>query len=403
MTFDNLQSRKARRKEMASEADINLLAAGLNQFAFDRHADLSGKGPKNRFFSPYSIALALAMAYAGAEDDTAKEMAAVFHYPPALNDLHQTMFSLERAVSPPPDWQPDMGDAFELKIANALWGQKGYPFLESYLDTIAAAYGAGIKLLDFKYYDTAREIINYWVTEQTEERINDLLPPGSLSPFTRLVITNAIYFHAGWVKEFSKYRTEMGDFYPLSGETGSVEMMTQTDSFDFYSDEDLQMVVLPYAGYQTSMILVMPKQKDYFTWLKHFDLGALDSLLAGQRYGDVILTMPKFKIEDDFSVRDSLRSLGMKDAFNVYQADFSQMVDADVEPIFISDVVHKAYVSVDEEGTEAAAATAIMAVGAAFEEEEPQPVPLVFDKPFFFLIRDESSGAILFMGDCLKP
>lgn len=395
----NLQSELPRITAESSSEDLQLLASGLNQFSFDLYRELGQSESANLFFSPYSISLALTMAYAGADGSTADEMAQVFHYPSVLNDLHGTMNALDQNLYIIPPYLEDVPDSFQLNIANAIWGQAGYPFLESYLDVIAQSYGAGLKTVDFKTaFEKARGEINQWVEEETENKIKDLLPPGSLDSLTRMVITNAIYFNAGWENEFSEHNTQMKDFYSSADAVTQVEMMQQENNYRYLKTDQLQMVELPYRNAQYSMVLVMPTDQELGEYQLDLDGQAFTEQMETMNSGKLNLSMPKFEFAFEFSVAEILRTLGMQAAFSPQEADFSMMSASTEEALFISDVIHKAFVGVDEQGTEAAAATAVImkTTGAMIEED---PLPLVFDHPFLFLIRDRETGLILFMGN----
>lgn len=395
----NLQSPLNRQSSDIPADDVRLLSDGLNQFAVDLYRELGKTEPKNIFFSPYSISLALTMAYAGADGETAREMDSVFHYPAALNDLHAVFNSLDQSLYVVPEYIEGEDSGFTLNIANAIWGQADYPFLDSYLDVLAKNYGAGLRAVDFKHQTEAvRKEINDWVEEETQDKIQDLLPPDSLNPDTRLVLTNAIYFNATWQNEFLKELTNTQDFYTMDGEAISVEMMHQQDRFRYVNNERVQMVEMPYVNARYSMVLVMPKAEDLLTYQQNLENQSLSADLENLSNGEVILSMPKFEFENDFSVAEALRTLGMPSAFSPGEANFSRMSEAQTDPLVISDVIHKAFVAVDEEGTEAAAATAVIMGVTSVMEEEP-PVPLIFDHPFLFLIRDQQTGIYLFMGN----
>ena len=344
------------------------------------------------------------MTYAGADGSTAQEMADVFHYPAALADLHGTMNSLDQQLYKTPEYMEDEEGNFKLNVANALWGQAGYAFKQDYLDEVAAAYGAGLKLVDYiQATEASRKQINDWVEKETEEKIKDLLPAGSLNADTRLVLTNAIYFNAAWLNEFNENSTRPEDFYLLNGDIAKVDMMIQEERFRLFRNEEFQAVQMPYFNANYSMILLMPKVMPLNEWMQGFSAADYNELLGSLYYGDLILSVPKFEYEDAFSVKDSLRTLGMPTAFIPGQANFSKMYEPTEEPFSIGDVLHKAYVAIDEEGTEAAAATAVIMEAETAMEEPPKPIPLVFDHPFLFLIQERETGIILFMGEFVVP
>ncbi|TFG49317.1 MAG: serpin family protein, partial [Anaerolineales bacterium] len=376
--------------------DLALLSAGNTSFALDLYHRLSSR-EGNLFYSPYSISSALAMTYAGAEGKTAQEMAAVFHFlmeedilHPAFNALDQHLASLADL-----DLPKDQGDPFQLNIANAIWGQKDFHFEPDFLDTLAAYYGAGLRLLNYvEEPEESREVINEWVSDQTEEKIRDLIPQGAINSDTRMILSNAIYFKATWLEPFEKSLTEDGIFYGLDGEELIIPMMSlgSDASFPYYQGKGFQAVSLPYIGGQVSMLVLVPDQGLFLDFESGLSNQILDQILAGLVYTPMYLTLPKFEYEAEISLAEILSELGMPSAFNP-EADFSGMTGA--KDLFISDVFHKAYIKVDEEGTEAAAATAVLMKLTSAPEN---PIQLIVDRPFLFLIRDQETNSILFVG-----
>jgi serpin B len=382
--------------------DIAELAADNAAFAVALYHAALPEG-ENAIFSPFSISLALAMAYGGAQGATAEQMASALSFSlpsdrlhPAFNALDQELSSLDQGDLPE-DAQP-----FRLNIANAIWGQSGYPFEETYLDLLARNYGAGLQLVDYLGdAEGARQIINRWVEDQTEDRIRDLIPAGALNPMTRLVLTNAIYFFGAWSSQFEEEATQDAPFTLLDGSTVDVPMMRQSESFGYYQSEGFTAASLPYDGYRTAMAVLLPDEGGFEEFEAALDAEMLQAVLEGFQYGEVDLMLPRFEFESSFGLADALRSLGMTDAFDPDLADFSGIVDPAVERLFISDVIHKAFVRVDEQGTEAAAATAVV-----FEATSAMPSePVVFhaDRPFIFVIYEQETGAVLFMGRVVNP
>jgi len=385
----------------ATAEDLNQLAAGNRAFALDLYHQLESR-EGNLFYSPFSISSALAMTYAGAEGNTAEEMEAVFHFlmeedrlHPAFNALGQYLENLAKQEIP-----DDMGEVFQLNIANAIWGQKDFHFESEYLDTLAANYGAGLRLLDYVLEpEKSRATINDWVSDQTEERIQDLIPQGAINIDTRLVLSNAIYFKATWLEPFEASLTEEKVFRGLDGEEFMTPMMTlgSNASFLYYRGEGFQAVDLPYLGGQTSMLVLVPDQGSFNEFEAGLNAVMLDQIIGDLAYSPMYLSFPKFEFETEIGLRQILSEMGMPSAFND-GADFSGMTGT--KDLFISDVFHKAFVSVDEEGTEAAAATAVvMSVTSAPEN----PLRLEVDRPFLFLIRDIQTNSILFMGRVVEP
>ena len=384
-----------------SRNNLERLADGNTQFAFDIYQQLQSQ-PGNLFYSPYSISSALAMTYAGAEGSTAEEMASVLRFMldqenlhPAFNALDQKFDSLAELEIP-----QDQGDPFQLNIANAIWGQKDFHFESDFLDLLAENYGAGLWLLDYiSQPEESRLAINEWVSDETKEKIQDLIPQGGIDSDTRLVLSNAIYFKATWVEQFEKRLTEEGKFYGLEGEEISAQMMQSgsSASFRYLKDDDYQAVELPYIGNQVSMLVVVPDQGMFEEFEDQFSIEKLNLILDGLSYSPVVLTFPKFEFEAEISLAEILTDMGMPTALSD-AADFSGMTGS--KDLFISDVFHKAFVSVDEEGTEAAAATA---VDMSLTSMPESPLELTVDRPFLFLIREHDTGTVLFMGRVVNP
>jgi len=384
------------------DADRSELAEGNRAFAFELYAALAGEDG-NLFLSPYSISSALAMTYAGARGDTETEMAATLHFTLPQAALHPAMNQLDlelesRADATPPPSLPD-GLPPRLEIADSLWGQEGYVFEPAFLDTLARNYGAGLRTLDFGADpEGARGVINAWVADQTEDRISDLLPEGAITPLVRLVLTNAIYFLANWASPFEPEATSPGPFVTAAGSEVTVDVMHQTESLPYAAGDGWVAVSLPYVGDQLSMLVVVPdagRFDEVEAALGTELYAAIDGALASQR---VALALPRWEVDSRFQLADVLSELGMLQAFLDGEADFSGMTAA--EPLHISSVIHQAFVSVDEQGTEAAAATAVLMAGNSLP---PEPVAVTVDRPFLYLVRDEPTGTLLFLGRVTDP
>ena len=382
-----------------NQAGLADLVNGNSAFVFDLYQALAEENG-NLFYSPYSISLALAMTYAGARGETEQQMADTLHFVLSQDRLHPAFNSLDLELARRGEGAEGRdGKGFRLNIVNALWGQDGYKFLSEFLDILAENYGAGLRLLDFvKAPEESRVTINDWVSDQTEGRIEDLIPQGVINDVTRLVLTNAIYFNAAWQYPFREDRTADGTFYLLDGSEVTVPMMQQTESFGYAEGEGYQAVELPYDGRELSMVILLPEAGGFEAFEDSLDADRADAIVKNLTRGRVALTMPKFELESDFSLAQVLVAMGMPDAFSM-AADFSGM-DGTHE-LFIKDVVHKAFVSVDEAGTEAAAATAVVVAEKAMMPEEP--VEVTVDRPFVFLIRDIETGTILFVGRVVNP
>jgi serpin B len=390
-------------RPMASADPSAELVRGNNGFALDLYGRLrSGDG--NRFFSPWSISAALAMTYAGARGPTAAEMAKTLHFdlPPAQLDeaFHHLIADLHSRNTPRAGSTEEPN--VQLVTANALWAQAGYRLLPDFLKRIEQNYGGGLHTVDFRdATEAARQTINAWVEEQTRDKIKELLKPGVLKGLTRLVLTNAIYFKALWAAPFKAANTRPDDFHVSQQDKVRIAMMNQTAAFGFRDGGTFQVLELPYKGDTLSMVIVLPKAVDGLAALE--SMMTLDNLstwsknLAMQR---VQVSLPKFKLTGEFELSKVLSKLGIPSAFDQDLADFSGMTgDRDLH---IDAVVHKAFVEVDEKGTEAAAATAVVMEARAAMKAPP---PKVFraDHPFVFLIRDVRTGAILFLGRLVRP
>ena len=378
--------------------DLADVVDGNSTLAFDLYQVLR-EGNDNLFYSPHSISLALAMTYAGARGETERQMADALHFTLPQDRLHPAFNGLDLELAGRGEGAEGKDEeGFRLHIVNAIWGQEGYEFLPEFLDVLAENYGAGLRLLDFAgAAEESRVTINDWVSEQTEGRIEDLIPQGVIDALTRLVLTNAIYFNAAWSEPFEPDLTGDGAFYLLDGGEASVPMMRQTTSFGYAEGEGCQAVELPYDGGELAMVILLPEAGEFETFEGSLDGGRVDGILKSLTYRQVALTMPKFEFESDFSLVEALAAMDMPVAFSG-GADFSGMTGT--RDLFIGDVIHKAFVSVDEAGTEAAAATAVVMKLGAMPGEL---VEVTVDHSFMFIIRDIETGAILFVGRVVNP
>jgi serpin B len=374
----------------------NPVVGADNQFAMDLYRQLDQEQPgKNLFFSPTSISVALAMTAAGARGQTEAEMAKVLRLDENLPQGHAYYQKLLE------QWNAaDKKRPYQLRVANRLWGQKGFSILPAFLTLTRQQYGAEIALLNFADEPAARREINQWIQQQTNDKIKDLIGPRVLDALTRLVLTNAIYFKGEWMMPFDKKRTRDEDFTVSAGEKIKAPLMQQKASFNYMEDETLQALEMPYKGWELSMVVLLPKQAAGLPELeKAMSVEKLSGLLSKRRRREVITFLPKFKLEASFGLKPTLEALGMKLAFTG-QADFSGISSS--ERLYISAVIHKAYVDVNEQGTEAAAATAVVMRAGAMRRPEPTPV-FRADHPFLFLIRDTRTDAILFLGRVVDP
>jgi serpin B len=396
-------SDKARERAPDAEIDdVRALAAGNTAFALDLYRQLLEEaGDENLFYSPYSLSVALAMTYAGAEGETAEQMAEALHLALPEPQLHAAFNRLDLLLASRGEGAEGKDDqGFRLNVVNALWGQRDYEFLAGFLDTLAENYGAGLRTLDFASDpEGARKTINAWVEDQTEGRIEDLIPAGVLTALTRLVLTNAIYFNAAWAEPFNEARTEDDSFTLLDGSEVSVPMMHQTTNYAYAEGEGYRAVELPYDGNELSMLIVLPEVGTLGDYEAGLDAADLNDIVDRLQHRSVTLAMPRFETRSAFSVVEALQALGMEDAFSQQDADFSGMTEK--PELYVSEVVHEAFVSVDEAGTEAAAATAVvMTLRSAAPMD---PVEMRIDHPFLFFIRDVETGTVLFVGRIVDP
>ena len=381
-----------------SPADVATLVDGNTAFSFDLFQELKSEDG-NMFCSPYSISLALAMTCTGARGETEQQMADTLHYDLSQHNLHPAFNYLDMELAKRGKGARGKDDeGFRLNIVNAIWGQKDFTFLPEFLDTLAENYGAGLRLLDFiNETEKSRITINDLVSDETEGRIQDLIPQGQLDAATRLVLTNAIYFNAAWQYQFEKSMTSDSVFHLLNGQDIIVPMMRQTESFGYTTGDGYQAVELQYDGGELSMVILLPDPGEYDSFEDQLNVENTNEIINRLQYTQVALAMPKFEFESEFKMKDTLSRMGMPVAFSP-SADFSGMTGG--KELYIDQVIHKAFVSVDEAGTEAAAATA---VDMKLTSMPAEPVNVTIDHPFIFLIRDIETGTILFVGRVMNP
>ncbi|TNF22564.1 MAG: serpin family protein [Deltaproteobacteria bacterium] len=378
-------------------ADLAAVVAGNNAFALDLYGALAAEDG-NLIASPHSASVALAMTYAGAAGNTATEMASTLHFDLPAAQLHPAFDALDLALASRGEGaQGADGEPFRLKVVNAAWGQTGYTFLPGFLDTLAVSYGAGVRLLDFfTAPDPSRLTINAWVSEQTEKRIPNLLPAGTITSDTKLVLTNAVYFNAAWALPFDPDHTADAAFVCADGETVTVPTMTQTESFRYAAGDGWSAIELAYDGGEVAMDIILPD--DLASFESGLDATEVDGILGQLVSSYVELHMPRFEYRLPTNLVPTLQSLGMSDAFVPLAADFSGMNGR--QDLYIGAVIHEAFVKVDEKGTEAAAATAVVMNDFGLPGE---PVVMRLDRPFVYFIRDVQTGAILFVGRVSDP
>jgi serpin B len=378
-----------------SDADLAALIGGNNQLAIDIYQQADAG---NLVVSPYSISSALAMTYAGAATTSASQMASALHFtlPPA--QLHAAFDQLDLDLASYASLPTAANTRpFQLHVANSLWGQHGMPLEAPFLDTLATDYDAGVYTVDFQGSpDGARQEINSWVAGQTDDLIQELIPAGDISNDTKFVITDAIYFDAGWASPFDHNRTATGTFHADGGDVQASMMQNSEGNYTYGSGAGYQAVRLPYANAPTSMIAILPTGS-----LADFEAGltadSLASIIAGLQPTDLELTLPKFQLKTAVSLKGTLQALGMVAPFDPNAADLSG-IDGAMD-LYIGDVLHQGTIQVDEDGTIAAAATAVIGVGGAAEPA----LSVTFDRPFLYLIQDDTTGQILFLGRVANP
>jgi serpin B len=379
-----------------STTDLATLTAGDNTFALA----MFGTQPDgaNLFFSPYSISSALAMTYAGANGATATQMATALDFTLPAASLHPAFDALDLALASRAT-AAGSKPGFQLKLANALWAQQGKTFQPTFLNTLATDYGAGVRLLDFADApDAARTTINNWVASQTADKITNLIPSGELTSAVRFVLTNAVYFLAPWSSQFNAANTANGTFTRLDGSTVTVPLMHQGLLAAYSSGANWQAVDLPYADGSVAMTVVLPASGQLSTVEQSLSAAWLQSVISAEQLTEVTLTLPKWTQSTTLSLKTALSQLGMTTAFDPTQADFSGIDGA--KDLFIGAVNHQAVVTVDETGTEAAAATSVVGVGTA---APAQSATMTVNQSFLFFIRDVPTGQIVFLGRTVDP
>ena len=357
-------------------------------------------GDDNTMLSPYSIATALSMLYPGARGETAAEIADVLNLEVDDETLHAVRNAVDLALmaEPPPPRDDDERVPFAIRPANSAWGQGGYPFLDGYLQVLAEQYGAGLRILDFAGDpEGSRETINAWVEDITEDRIKDLIPAGVISGLTRMVLVNAIWFKANWSEQFDPELTTDDPFTLASGETVTVPTMHGNVRAGYTVNDKFEAVRLRYAG-DAAMVVAVPRNGSLADLVA--GLTAHDLNIEWESY-DVEVSLPLFEFEAEIALKNALIELGMVKAFNEpFGPDGADLTGiTELRELFVSDALHKTFIAVDESGTEAAAATAlIMSLTSAMES-----AAFTADRPFLFWIEHSSTGEMLFLGQVTDP
>jgi serpin B len=385
-------------RDLAPSVDAETRArhsADNRDFAFELFQRLLAEGEENIFVSPHSISIALAMTYAGASGETHEQMGEVLRFTLEEDELHSAFNALDLALDARSEVEVE-GDAPTLRVVNATWGQHDYPFAAEYLDTLAVHYGAGLRAVNFlENFEAVRQQINAWVEAQTQDRIRDLLPEGSLRSSTVLVLTNAIYFLAGWEKEFPESQTADRPFTRPDGSEVEAPLMRQAASFAHYAGDDTHAISLPYVGGEISLIAMMPADPDGLAaWEASLDRETFDAVVAGLQVDHGTVSLPRFRTEGDYDLKALFTAMGWTEF-----AELARMVEGP-SALEITDILHKSFIDLDEQGTEAAAATAVV-IG---ETSAPiETFELHFDRTFVYAIYDHPTDTILFLGRLADP
>jgi serpin B len=379
---------------LGQTADLEALVRGNTQFALDLYAKLCSESRGNVFCAPQCISTALAMTYAGARTETAEQMADTLHFDLGQDRQHAAFAALAEALAHTAE---EGGGDSHLTIASRLWGQEGEPFLPSYLDTISTHYAGGFETIDFRQSpEPARLRINSWTAQQTADRIKELFRRSEIDPSTLLVLVNAVHFSGTWWIQFDPQETRDAAFHVPGQETAVVPMMNLTADLGYFESDLLQAVRLPYDGKRLEMVVLLPAARDGLPELEAaLNAGILEAWLGRLRTQTVRVSLPRFSTRSRFELSKTLAEMGMPAAFS-RAADFSGM-NGRPHDLFISLIVHEAFIEVNEQGTEAAAATGIVL------KRGPRPRTLVADHPFIFLIRDTESGSVVFLGRIMQP
>jgi serpin B len=384
-----------------NQMNIDTLVQDNSAFAVDLYKKFcTGKG--NIFFSPYSISLALSMTYAGAGGNTAEQMRKALKLSLKRDEIYSGFEILESKLK-----KIKAAGNIRLDCANSLWPQKDYGLLPKYLDVISKYYGVSVTPLDFKNAaETSRAKINNWVTTETQDKIRDIIPAGALDDSTRLVLANAVYFKGSWERKFDPGLTKDASFFLSPNNHAQTKMMTQTGTYKYADNELLQILELPYVGNELSMLVFLPRDIDGLRSLEdRLSKESLKQWKSRMEQTEVVIFIPKFRNLSSVGLKDTLVSMGMNDLFSPKNADLSGMAAFNANnPLFLSEAIHKAFVEVGEEGTEAAAATAILGRVMGHESaSERRPPTFRADHPFMFLIQENQTGSIVFIGRVSDP
>ncbi len=386
-------------------ATVQTAATASNAFAMDLYQQVA-RHDGNVCISPYSINTALDMTAAGAAGNTASQMLQVLHWSNGMDTLADAASALASAIQPPaPTTQPGEADGHrtELTIANALFGQTGFSYRQDFSDLLARQYGGGLQNVDFSGQpQQAADQINKWAAAQTHDRIKEALPVSAITPLTRLVLVNAIYFKAEWLEHFDKLATVDAPFSVEGKEAVTVPLMQIKHAYNYFENDSVQVMEMPYQG-DYSLLVALPRQHDGLPALeKTLSSDMLNNWLVKLSPQLLQVSLPRFKLEGSFELKDSLSNMGMRDAFDAKTADFSGISSS--ERLKIDSIIHKTFIQVDEAGTEAAAVTSVaMGLMSVMTEHPEEPVVFRADHAFIYMVKQRSTGTILFMGRVSNP
>jgi serpin B len=393
----------------AQQAPPTALAQAENAFSVDLYGKLS-QTPGNLFFSPYSVATALDMVYVGAKGATADEIARTLH----LNllcakgkgpDFQAALLNDAKTQQLFPYSQPD---GFKFEAANALWGDKSSSFNPNFISIVQASFGGDLESVNFKHPERASARINNWVAKQTQGKTQNLISPDMLLDDPAMMLTNAVYFKAAWADNFNPYATKPAKFHVSEGRGVMTDMMNKRGWFTLMQADGVKVLSIPYRNDDASMVIILPDVSQGLSVLEaKLSAEKLNTWLTNSRTVPVILSIPKFQIDSEFQLKNDLMLLGMSTGFDANKADFTGIASDPHRPIYIGAIVHKAYIGIDEKGTEATAATtALVSLSGGIEAPQPPPPPpvrFIADHPFIYLIRSNGNGEILFMGRVADP
>jgi serpin B len=385
-------------------AELAAFGDSSRSFALDLYAEVKA-GEGNLFISPYSIATAFGMLYAGTKGETKSELMSALHFDLPEPELHAAFNATDLALSgrakelagENQGGEKSTGDGLQLNVVNAAFGRKGADFQEPYLDVLAEHYDTGMFATDFNQSEVARKAINDWVLEQTKDRIEDLLPEGSIFPDVVMVLVNAIYFKGSWLEPFDPAKTTKAQFHAPGGDV-EVDMMNANIEMPYAEGDGYQALALPYISPSVRMLFVLPEAGRFEEIEAGLDRAFVDSVRGALGEHLVAMQVPKFRYEAELKLKPLLQQMGVEAVFEEGVADLSGIIGSPGE-VWVDEAYHKAFVALDEQGTEAAAATAIV----ARDESAPQPAAITLDRPFLFMIYDQPTGQILFLGRVLDP